>query len=464
MSIRWKIAALCILVSVPPILFLNRYTVRAFDRFTRRVQEERMISYAFIVGDEYLRQIRRGASDEDFTERLRIYETRFDTRLQIIDPDGVIIMDSSTPPASGERAGGDREIRRALDGMYGARSALTDDRQLMYYYVALPVRHDDGEVVGAVRAIAHTRDITRAIYRIRSDFRRVMLITVAGAACMAVLLSLTITRRLRRLTHSVHSFARGDSRMQPVRHGRDEVGALGRAFETLAGEISRNNRQQGNLLASTTHELKTPLTAIQGAAQILRDETAINDPVAREKFLSNIETSSERLLRMVEQLAGLSKLKAEELRGRKERVAFGRLVRQTVERLFPSPPVPIDVACPAQDPVIPVIPERIEQVLANLLENALRYTPAEGRITVTVRAVAKGVETVVRDNGSGIEPSDLPHVFKQFYTTVPKNSVHDYGSGLGLAIAQSIIQNHGGYINAQSRPGQGSVFTFFLPS
>ncbi len=464
MSIRWKIALLCILASVLPIHVLNNHTIREFDRFTRRAQEDRMVSHAFMVGEDYLRQHLSGTPDAGFQERLRMVESHFDTRLQIVATNGEILLDSATPSAVGENALETREIRLALEGRYGARSALTADRQLMYYHVALPVREPDGRVVAAVRAIAHTREITRAIFRIAADFRRVMLLTLLVAVPAAVLLSLTITRRLRRLTHAVNSFARGDSRLQPARHGRDEVGVLGRAFEKMAGEISRNSRRQGDLLASTTHELKTPLTAIKGAAQILREDRAIQDRATREKFLSNIELSSDRLLRMVEQLAALSKLKAEQLRGRKERIDFGRFVRETVERLFPAPAAPIAVELPATDPRIAVIPARIEQVLANLLENALRHTPPAGRITVTVRSVPDGVETEVRDTGSGIEPSDLPNVFKQFFTTVPKDGAHEYGSGLGLAIAQSIIQNHDGQIRVESRPGEGSAFTFFLPA
>ncbi len=464
MSIRWKIALLCVLLSVLPILFLSKHTVREFDRFTRRVHEERMISFASVVVDEYLRQMAAGGPDDEFADRLRIYESRFDTRLQIVSADGAIEADSGTPSSVGGNALSDREIQRALAGQYGARSALTPDRQLMYYYVALPVRNDDGDIVAAVRAIAHTRDITRAIFRIAANFRKTTLFALGVAALTAILLSLTITRRLRLLTHSANSFARGDSRMPPMRHGGDEVGELGRAFETLAREISRNNERQGGLLASTTHELKTPLTSIKGAVQLLRDEGAMNDPAARNKFLSHIEISADRLLRMVEQLAALSKLKAEELRGRKERIRYGRFARETVERLFPSAPVRISFTLPEDDPIVPIIPARIEQVLANLIENALRYTPADGMIAVTVRPAAGGVETVVQDSGRGIEPSDLPNVFKQFFTTVPKDRRRDHGSGLGLAIAQSIVQNHGGHIGVQSRPGEGATFVFFLPA
>jgi two-component system sensor histidine kinase ChvG len=465
MSIRWKIALLCITLSVLPMIFLNRYALREFDRFTRQEQEDRMIGYASVVADEYARHTATGTfNNQAFSDRLRIYEARFGTRLQIVSADGSVIHDSAADAATGRNALDDPEIRRALDGHYGARSALTSDRRLMYYYIALPVKNENGETMAAVRAIAHTRDITRAIQSMRGSFNQAQWLTLALAATAAILLSLTITRRLRRLTHSANSFARGDSLMPSTRYGRDEVGELGCAFEKLAAELSRNAKRQGNLLASTVHELKTPLTSIQGAVQLLRDEGAMNDPEARRKFLGNIQVSSDRLLRMVEQLAALSKLDAEELRGRKDRIRYGRFINEMLERLFPSPPVPISVSVPEEDPVVSIIPARIEQVLSNLIDNALRYTPSDGQISVTVRTVSSGVETVVQDTGSGIEPSDLPHVFDQFFTTVPKGHATEHGSGLGLTIAQSIVQNHDGHITVQSRPGQGATFTVFLPA
>ncbi len=462
MSIRWKIAILCILLALIPVVVLNHYTVDVFDGFTRRMQEEQMISQARVVADDMLRD-RPGSGDADFGERLRQYERRFGTRLQVIGPDGTLLLDSSPDASLGSDASPDREIARALDGRYGARSQLTPDRSLMYYYIALPAMADD-DLIGVVRAIAHTREITRAIVGIARDFRRAMAIAVGVAAMAAILLSMTLTYRLRVLTRAARRFARGNSRLMPEPRGRDEIAELGRAFGELAREITRNNERQGNLLASTIHELKTPLTAIKGAVQMLRDEGAMDDLAARARFLGNIDISSDRLLRMVEQLAALSKLRAEELRGRKEPVAYGAFVTEVVNRLYPSPPVRLELDLPGQDVTVMLIPERIERVLANLLDNAFRHTPPDGRVTVAVRVADGSVETAVRDTGCGIEPSDLAQVFDHFFTTVPRNSLRESGMGLGLSIALAIAQNHGGTIRAESQPGEGSVFTFTLPA
>ena len=462
MSIRWKIVALCVVLALGPVMALNKYTVRTFDRFTRNVHEDQMISYARVVGDEILRQ-RPDFESAGFTERLRQYEQRFGARLQVIGPDGIVRMDSSDAPDVGKDVSGERDIARALGGRYGARTYLLPDRSLFYYYIALPIMEDE-ELVAVVRAIAHTREITRAISRIYLDFRRMMWIVGGVAGFAAILASLTLTRRLRRLTRAARGFARGDSKLTLTPKGRDEIGQLERAFAQMAQELAERNARQGNLMASTVHELKTPIAGIKGAVQMLRDEGALDDPVSRDRFLRNIDISSDRLLRMVEQLAALSKLRAEELRGRKEKVKYGAFVEESVSRLFPLPPVRIEVVGADFDGDAMLIPERIEQVLANLLDNAIRYTPPEGQITVSVQAVPGGVETTVSDTGSGIEVADLAQVFDHFFSTVPRNNLREFGMGLGLSIAQAIIQNHGGTLRAESEVGKGSAFIFTLPA
>lgn len=463
MSIRWKIVLLCIALSLLPIAFLNNYTVRVFDEFTRKMLEEQMIDYAHVIGDDYRRQITAGEADPDFAQRLQRYHAQFGARLQIVGTDGRLLYDSVAKPETGRDMSTHRDVQKALAGQYGACTALNDDRSLLYYYVALPIRSTDGEVLGVACVQAHTQAITKAILGMVRNYHITMAFVLGAAVLAAILLSYPLTRRLRILTRAVGSFARGESLLDLNVHGRDEIGALARACERLAAEIRQINTRQQDLLATTTHELKTPLTAIKGAVQVLHDDAAANDPTTRARFLANIDISASRLLSMVVQLAALSKLKSEELRGKKERVQYGVFVREVIERLYPHPATGIALELPESEVSVLMIPERIEQVLANLIGNALRYTPADGQITIRVKPEGGMLITRVTDTGTGIEPSDLPRVFEQFFTTVPRNGLTNYGSGLGLAISRSIVQNHGGDIQVESTPGKGSVFTFTLP-
>ncbi len=463
MSIRWKLALLCLLLTLLPIVFLNKYAVQVFDVFTRKMLEEHMIDYAYVMSGDYMDVVRGVSSPGAFSERNRRFGREFNARLQIVDAEGTVLHDSSEEPELGADYAGRREVRKALLGHYGARYSLNSEGSRMYYYIALPVKDTNGAVMAASCVTAHTADITGRIIRIARDYRKILWVSVSASILLSILLAYTMTRRLKNLTKSVKDFAGGRAGLHVESQGHDEIGELSRAFAQLAEEIRQTSKQNRQLMAETTHELKTPLTAIQGAVQLLLEELEDADVETRRHFLHNIEISSSRLLCMVEQLNALSKLKAEELRGRKEQVEYGSFVREIISRLYQQSPVPIDIDIPNVKQHVLLIPERIEQVLVNLLDNAIRYTPQDGVIIVRVVYEKERVLTSVTDNGCGIEPTDLPNVFKQFFTTVPRNGFNEYGNGLGLAIASTIIQNHGGAITVKSHVGQGSTFTFTMP-
>jgi two-component system phosphate regulon sensor histidine kinase PhoR len=209
-----------------------------------------------------------------------------------------------------------------------------------------------------------------------------------------------------------------------------------------------------------------PITAIKGAAELL-EHGAYGREDARVKFLGNIRFEADRLARLVWELNELTKLDAEIPHAQKERVDYGACVREIVDRLtstLDAGHAAIRVTVPDKPVFARVIPGRIEQVVGNLIDNAVRYTPADGRIDVRVApGPDQTVLTTVQDTGCGIAPSNLAKVFDRFFTTEPKDKPKDYGSGLGLAIAKSIVEAHQGRIRVESVPGQGAAFTFSLP-
>ncbi len=462
MSIRWKIALLCIALSVVPLFFFQRYTVRVFDGFTRKMHEEKMIDYAHVIGDDYRRQFEAGTADPGFTSRLQDYERRFGARLRIIDTGGIVIYDSSDARETGQDVSHHRDMQRALEGRYGARTSLTPDRQLFFYHIALPVLDSNGDLIAVASVQAHTRDITRAIKAIARDYRIAMAIVAALAILAAIILSWTLTYRLRNLTRAIQSFAKGETRFSFNTRGHDEIARLSMAFKETAEEINTISTRQSQMFESTVHQLKTPLTAIKGAADIIRDDP--DTPDTRERFLGNIQISADRLLAMINRLGELSRLKTEELRGSKESVAYHAFLNEVIQRNYPSPSTPISLELPDTEVMLLINPERVEQVIVNLLDNALRHTPPEGTITIGTQQENGFLVTTVEDTGSGIEATDLDCVFDQFFTTVPRDQAATGGTGLGLSIARSIIENHGGKIHAASKgPNQGSQFSFSIP-
>jgi two-component system phosphate regulon sensor histidine kinase PhoR len=214
------------------------------------------------------------------------------------------------------------------------------------------------------------------------------------------------------------------------------------------------------------HELTTPLTAIRGAAEVLQGRGG-EHAETRGKFLSNIRLETERMNSIVGELNELTKLDTEARLRSREPVDYGRCITGILERLEPTFPARrprIVLRLPDDALQVSAVPGRLEQVFANLLDNAIRYTDADGRIEISVeRGAGKTVVTTVRDSGCGIAPSNLEKVFDRFFTTEPKGAPNEHGSGLGLAIVKRIIENHKGTIRVESEPGRGAAFVFTLP-
>ena len=336
----------------------------------------------------------------------------------------------------------------------------------MYYYVAVPVKRGE-QVCGVAYLSRHTGHVTKASIKLSSFQQKTTAGAIMAGVLLATLLAFRLTSRLRTLTVAATAFARGQAPLQVDVRGRDEIAELARAIRQMATELQRTNQYNREFIATIMHELKMPVTAIQGAAELLEQGAVVREE-ARVKFLGNIRFESERMARMIWELGELTKLDTEIPHAPKEKVPYGACVREIVERFettLDEAHAAIRVNLHARPVFAKIIPGRIEQVIGNLLDNAVRYTPATGRIEVTVEPGPDStVVTTVRDTGCGIAPANLGKVFDRFFTTEPRDRPRDYGSGLGLAIAKSIVENHQGAIEVESLPGQGATFRFRLPA
>lgn len=470
-SIRWKIILLCVAVMLPPVLFLNRETCRVFDLFTRRALEEHMIDCAFIVGEEYKARLdendRLEETQRAMLERMvRAGGEEIQARIRVLSPAGMALCDSDTNAPAGADLSALPEVRAALAGKYRARSELTADRKYMYYHIAYPVTRAE-RVCGVACVSRHTGAIIKTLNRMVRLQRITTASAIALGVLLAVILAHSIARRLRKLTAAAAAFAGGAAALDVQVGGRDEIAELARAVRRMATEIQRTNQYNREFISTIMHELKMPITAIKGAAELL-EHGAADRADTRAKFLGNIRFEADRLARMVWELNELTKLDTEIPRAQRERVDYGQCVREAVDRFTPTldgPHAAIAVCLPEQPVFARIVPGRIEQVIGNLLDNAVRYTPAAGRIEVRVEAGPDStIVTSVRDTGCGIAPANMGKIFDRFFTTEPKGRPKNHGSGLGLAIAKSIIESHQGSIRAESEPGRGATFFFSLPA
>jgi PAS domain S-box-containing protein len=253
------------------------------------------------------------------------------------------------------------------------------------------------------------------------------------------------------------------ARFFPIHDGGGGHLGLGLLLRDVTRE-KELDQMKARLLSTVSHELRTPLASIKGFATTLLRQDVDWDDTSRHEFLSIIDEESDRLTELIGNLLDMSRIEAGELRVEPEPMELGPIVRETAgefQVLTHDHRFVVDEA-----PVLPAIladPRRIRQVLRNLVENAVKYSPSGGTITLSTRVQVDRVQVTVTDEGLGIEKKDLERIFDRFYQVDGASTRRVGGSGLGLSICQAIVRAHEGQIWVESRPGQGSSFHFTLP-
>jgi signal transduction histidine kinase len=288
------------------------------------------------------------------------------------------------------------------------------------------------------------------------------LIGLGIAIVLAGLTSRNIARSLQRLARGAAAVAEGQFDQRIPEQGPPEVRAVAEAFNHMSTQVQETQQSQQEFLANVSHDLKTPLTSIQGYSQAIMDGAA-KDPVEAAEIIYD---EAGRLNRMVVELTDLARLEAGRLSMQMTGVDIGQIAAAVGQRLAVVAHKK-GVALKMEASAMPEIAgdgDRLAQVLTNLVSNAIKYTPTGGAVQVRTQVDNGGVEVVVRDTGIGSPAEDLPHIFERFYQ-VDRARGPQRGTGLGLAITQEIVHAHGGKISVSSAgKGQGSTFTVWLPS
>ncbi|WP_437732782.1 ATP-binding protein [Sorangium sp. So ce1335] len=284
------------------------------------------------------------------------------------------------------------------------------------------------------------------------------------AAASTVLLSARrlIYRPIVAIQEAIGRYGAGDRAARAPLLGPAELGDIARAFNDMAESLERQRAAQFAFLGGVAHDLRNPLSALRLSVHVLDSDNPLPEPHMR-RTMALVGRQIDRLERMVGDLLDASQIEACKLDLRVEERDLRDLAQEAVDLYRPvSPEHPIDLALPETPVLVCCDATRIEQVLNNLLSNALKYSPAGGQVDVAVRADGDGAEIAVRDRGLGIDPAELPHLFEPFQRL--KSSAGSIpGTGLGLAVAKRIVEAHGGRIRVESRPGAGSVFRIELP-
>jgi signal transduction histidine kinase len=285
-----------------------------------------------------------------------------------------------------------------------------------------------------------------------------VVLSLAGAAWIAN----RLTRSLRALATATHHVGERAVEQPLVVRGRDETADLAEAFNAMTARLRRVDEMKEEFFATISHELRSPLTSVREAANLLGDGVPGPLNPKQQRLVNIVGSSSDRLLRLVNQILELSRLRAGMQPLRHERVDIERVVERAVEELRPRAEeagLAFERERVGNSFVVTGDEDRLMQVIVNLIANAIRFTPRGGRVIVRVIDAASEVEVQVEDTGCGIPAPALPYIF-EWYRQAHQDPG---GTGLGLAIVRSTVEAHGGRITVESQEGKGSRFTALLP-
>lgn len=327
----------------------------------------------------------------------------------------------------------------------------------------------DGQTVGYLRFSGlvgqipvRTSPETLFLRRINAAVLLSALGATAVALLLGALLARTLTQPIRQLTAATQLVAQGELGHQVAVTTQDELGDLATSFNQMSADLARINQSRRQMTADIAHDLRTPLSVLLGYTEALSDGKLTG---SADMYVV-MHKEAQHLQRLVEDLRTLSLADAGELPlNRQEtdpadlinRIALAHQV-QAQER-----DITLRVNAAQNLPYVALDPDRMTQVLGNLMANALRYTPAGGTITLETAVGDQTIHFGISDTGPGIPPADLPYIFQRFYRGEKARHQHEDESGLGLAIAKSLVQAHGGTISVTSSPGAGATFAVSLP-
>ena len=324
---------------------------------------------------------------------------------------------------------------------------------------------DEGKKIGVLLLSEQGSVLDPAEKEFLASAKRSALLGGGIASGIALLLSafliLQVLSPLRLLSRATERIARGDLTQRVTLKARDEFGQLGSSFNRMIDNLRRSETIRQTMTADIAHELRTPVTIIQGNLEAILDGVYQPTP----ETIAPIYEETLHLGRLIDDLRDLALAEAGELRLNKEPTDLVALVNQVTEMVSsslewgPKLHVKVDHSLPK----VTLDPKRIRQVMANILSNAVRHTPATGEIWVEVLQEGGEVELRVTDSGPGIPPEDLPHLFERFYRGDQARSRSGGGSGLGLAIAKQWVEAHGGRIWAENSEQTGARFVVRLP-
>ncbi|WP_085505940.1 sensor histidine kinase [Thalassobacillus devorans] len=454
-KLSWKVASIffIFIVIVEVLLFSVLYTNLVSD------QVDEVLDGLLARGNSH-RDVLEKSFDDVTLNHVALMETEAATDVIITNNEGKILSKST--------AATDEITHLIKDNDYqntGHIGRVIEEKWRSAPYIAtLSPIVVEGKMMGHVYMFSPSDSVQQVVHELTRQFIIIGLFTVLLTIITIFILTRFLTLPLLHLKQTTERMSMGETNISlEMTKRKDELGELAAAIQTLARDLEHLKNERNDFLANIAHELRTPLTYIKGYADIASRSSLTSKD--REHYLNIIKEESEQLTMLVKNLFALAKMDQNQFSILPEQVKLCDSLDKVINRLHPvfeEKEVGLELECPEEVEGW-VDPERFQQVILNLLDNALKHSTAGGTIHVSSNQKEGRAVVKVRDEGSGIPSEELPFIFDRLYRVDKSRSRASGGSGLGLAIVKEIIRLHGGQISVESSLGNGTTFIIDLP-
>ena len=383
-------------------------------------------------------------------------------RILLLDAEGKIQLDTQS-----QLEGLRTNVPEAINVLTGAQSRAFGVHPLAdgeYAALCAAAMVHEGRMIGAVLLTTPVTELRQAILDVEEQLLTVFACTAGAALAAALIFAVTLTAPIKALTSTIRRMGKGDLSARVEVHASGEMKELADSYNAMAEKIENFDHSRSQFVQNASHELKTPLATMKILLENLIYQPDM--PVElRAEFMQDMNHEIDRLSGIITDLLTLTQMDSAESTVKHDAVDFSALCEETVHTLRPAAEkahlrLQADIAA---NVVLSGDESKLSQVVYNLIDNAVKYTPEGGCVTVELIASRSEAVFTVRDNGIGIPETDVKHIFDRFYRVDKARSRATGGTGLGLSIVRQMVQLHGGEITVESVPGEGSVFTVTLP-
>jgi signal transduction histidine kinase len=381
--------------------------------------------------------------------------------LRVLDKKGDFIYSSQIPYSLSFTK---EEVDQILHGKTITRVKYNGAFSLGYIIIGIPMR---GSLINGGAIILY--DDLSFFHETQNDFKNVTIYSIIGSILLAVGITFLLSRRLGKplieIIQAIRDISKNNYKKKKKIRGNDEISYILNALNELSDELHRYNSSKNALLANISHEIRTPLTYIQGYSIALQQDL-YQDEKEMKGYLKIIENETHHILRMVNDLMDVARIENGQLSLRKEICDLRNIISEIVEKVLPrvnEKNIQLEKSNSRFPFYVNVDPLRIKQVLFNIIDNSLRYTPDKGKINIDCSENYHEFLIKINDNGIGISEEELPLIWERFYRSEKSRDKALGGVGLGLPIVKQFVELHGGRIEVLSKLGQGTTFSIYLP-